>query len=46
MTEDDGYAERAVALAMLGRSIRGPAAVGEDRDYDTHDFVWDVLAPG
>ena len=46
LTEADGYAERAAALAMLGRSVTGPATVGADRAYDTSDFVWDVRGLG
>ena len=40
LTEADGYAERDAALAMLERSVRGPATLGADRAYDTRDFVW------
>ena len=46
LTEADGYAERDAALAMLERSVRGPATLGADRAYDTRDFVWDLRALG
>ncbi len=46
LTEADGYAEREAALAMLERSVRGPATLGADRAYDTRDFVWDLRALG
>ena len=46
LTEADGYAERDAALAMLERSVRGPATLGADRTYDTRDFVWDLRAMG
>ena len=46
LTEADGYAERDAALAMLERSVRGPATVGADRAYDTRDFVWDLRGLG
>ncbi len=46
LTEADGYAEREAALAMLTRSVRGPATLGADRAYDTRDFVWDLRALG
>ena len=46
LTEADGYAEREAALAMLERSIRGPATLGADRGYDTRDFVWDLRGLG
>jgi len=46
LTEADGYAERAAALAMLERSVTGPATVGADRAYDTRDFVRDLRALG
>ena len=46
LTEADGYAERDAALAMLKRSVTGPATVGADRAYDTRDFVWDLRALG
>ncbi len=46
LTEADGYAEREAALAMLERSVRGPATLGADRGYDTRDFVWDLRALG
>ncbi len=46
LTEADGYAEREWALAMLERSVRGPATLGADRGYDTRDFVWDLRGLG
>ena len=46
LTEADGYAEREAAVAMLERSVTGPATVGADRAYDTRDFVWDLRALG
>ena len=46
LTEADGYAERDAALAMLERSVRGPATLGADRGYDTRDFVWDLRGLG
>jgi transposase len=46
LTQADGYAEREAALAMLERSVRGPATVGADRAYDTRDFVWDLCGLG
>ncbi len=46
LTEADGYAEREAALAMLERSVQGPATLGADRGYDTRDFVWDLRALG
>ena len=46
LTEADGYAERRAALAMLERSVCGPATVGADRADDTRDFVWDLRALG
>ena len=46
LTEADGYAEREAALAMLERSVRGPATLGADRAYDTRDFVGDLRALG
>ena len=46
LTKADGYAEREAALAMLERSVRGPATVGADRAYDTRDFVSDLRALG
>ncbi len=46
LTEADGYAERDAALAMLTRSVRGPATLGADRAYDTRDFVWDLRGLG
>ncbi len=46
LTEADGYAERDAALAMLERSVRGPATLGADRAYDTRDFVWDLRGLG
>ncbi len=47
LTEADGYAEREAALAMLTRSVRGPATLGTDRGgYDTRDFVWDLRGQG
>lgn len=41
-----GYAERDAALAILERSVRGPATVGADRAYDTRDFAWDLCGLG
>ncbi len=46
LTEADGYAERDAALAMLERSVQGPATLGADRGYDTRDFVWDLRGLG
>ena len=46
LTEAGGYAEREAALAMLERSVRGPATLGADRGYDTRDFVWDLRGLG
>ena len=46
LTEADGYAERDAALAMLERSVCGPATLGADRAYDTRDFVWDLRGLG
>ncbi len=46
LTEADGYAEREAALAMLERSVCGPATLGTDRGYDTCDFIWDLRALG
>ena len=46
LTEADGYAEREAALAMLERSVCGPATLGADRGYDTRDFVWRSRALG
>ena len=46
LTEADGYAEREAALAMLERSVRGPATLGADRAYDTRDFVWGLRGLG
>ena len=46
LTEADGYAEREAALAMLERSVCGPATLGADRAYDTRDFVWNARALG
>ncbi len=46
LTEADGYAEREAALAMLERSVCGPATLGADRGYDTRDFVWNARALG
>ena len=46
LTEAGGYAERDAALAMLERSIRGPATLGADRAYDTRDFVWHLRGLG
>ncbi len=46
LTEADGYAEREAALAMLARSVCGPATLGADRGYDTRDFVRDVRGLG
>ncbi len=34
-----GYAECEAALAMLERSVCGPATLGTDRGYDTRYFV-------
>jgi len=39
LTEADGFAERAAALGLLDRCVSGPATLGADRGYDTHDFV-------
>ena len=44
LTEAGGYAEREAALAMLERSVCGPATLGADRGYDTRDFVWNARA--
>lgn len=46
VAEANGYAEREVALAMLDehKTVRGPATVGADKGYDTHDFVADCRA--
>ena len=46
LSEADGYGERAAALAMLERSVRGRATLGADRAYDTRDFVAAVRARG
>ena len=46
LTEADGRAEREAALAMLERSVCGPATLGADRGYDTRDFVWQARALG
>ena len=46
LTQADGYAERRAALAMLGRSVCGPATAGADRGYDARDFVADARALG
>ena len=46
LTEADGYAERDAALAMLERSVCGPATLGADRAYDTRDFVWHLRGLG
>lgn len=41
VAEANGRAEREVALEMLDehKTVRGPATVGADKGYDTHDFV-------
>jgi transposase len=39
LTEADGFAERAAALALLDRCVSGRATLGADRGYDTRDFV-------
>ena len=41
VAEANGRAEREVALAMLDdhKTVRGPATVGADKGYDTHDFI-------
>jgi len=46
VAEANGRAEREVALAMLDdhKTIRGPATVGADKGYDTHDFVAECRA--
>lgn len=41
LTEADGFAERAAALALLDRCVFGRATLGADRGYDTSDFVTD-----
>jgi transposase len=42
LTEGDGFAERAAALALLDRCVSGRATLGADRGYDTRDFVADL----
>jgi transposase len=46
VAEANGYAERAVALAMLDdhKAAHGPATVGADKGYDTRDFVAECRA--
>ncbi len=46
VAEANGRAEREVALAMLdeNKMRRGPATVGADKGYDTHDFVAECRA--
>lgn len=46
VAEANGRAEREVALAMLdeNKTRRGPATVGADKGYDTHDFVAECRA--
>lgn len=41
VAEANGRAEREIALEMLDehKTVRGPATVGADKGYDTHDFV-------
>ena len=46
LPEADGYAERDAGVAMLERSVTGPATVGADGAYDTRDFNWDVRGLG
>ena len=46
VAEANGRAEREVALSMLDehKTVRGPATVGADKGYDTHDFVAECRA--
>jgi IS5 family transposase len=46
VAEANGRAEREVAVAMLdeNKMRRGPATVGADKGYDTHDFVAECRA--
>ncbi|MYA00879.1 MAG: hypothetical protein F4Y35_03760 [Chloroflexi bacterium] len=46
LTEAEGLAERDAALAMLERSVTGPATIGADRAYDTRNFVWNLRSFG
>jgi transposase len=46
LSEANGYAERAAALAMLDRSTTAGATLGADRGYDTRDFVAGLRARG
>jgi len=46
LTEADGFAERAAALALLDRCVSGRATLGADRGYDTRDFVADCRRRG
>ena len=47
LTQADGFAERAAALAMLGELPVGPrVTLGADRGYDTRDFVEGCRALG
>jgi transposase len=46
LTEANGHAERAAALAMLDRCTRGGATLGADRGYDSRDFVAGLRARG
>jgi len=39
VSEANGYAERELALEMLGEHVDRRATVGADRGYDTRDFV-------
>ncbi len=46
VAEANGRAEREVALSMLdeNKTVRGPATVGADKGYDTHDFIAECRA--
>jgi IS5 family transposase len=46
VAEANGRAEREVALSMLDehKTVRGPATVGADKGYDTHDFIAECRA--
>lgn len=46
VAETNGRAEREVALAMLdeNKARRGPATVGAEKGYDTHNFVAECRA--
>lgn len=46
IAEANGRAEREVALSMLDehKTVRGPATVGADKGYDTHDFIAECRA--